>query len=136
MTKKPYSISSIISSILLLFVGVAATGQTTPDPGAPGPYTVTKGEYNFGDAVANLDSLTPNAEVRASVHYPTTLVGGPFPVIVLLHGRHSTCYRITPPNISSLSWPCPTGYASIESFQGYDYHARFMASHGYIVISI
>lgn len=136
MIKRLYSISNIISAILLLFVGIAATGQTTPDPGVPGPYTVTKGEYNLGDAVADLDSLTPNAEVRASVHYPTSLVGGPFPVIILLHGRHSTCYRTTAPYTSSSAWPCPTGYASIESFQGYDYHARFMASHGYIVISI
>lgn len=136
MTFKRYSIAGIFSTIMLLLAGVVATAQTTPDPGIPGPYAVTKGEYNFGDAVADLDSLTPNAEVRASVHYPTTLVGGPFPVIVLLHGRHSTCYRKTPPYSSSLAWPCPSTDTSIESFQGYDYHARFMASHGYIVISI
>lgn len=129
-------IKFIYTLILVALAGYAAQAQTTPDPGIPGPYAVTKGEYNFGDAVANLDSLATDAEVRASVHYPTGLPGGPFPVIVLLHGRHSTCYRTTAPFNASLAWPCPVGYASIESFQGYDYHARFMASHGYIVISI
>ncbi len=129
--------AGLIGAFLLIASSYSATiAQTTPDPGIAGTYAVTKGEYNLGDAVADLDSLTPNAEVRASVHYPTGLAGGPFPVIVLLHGRHSTCYRTTTPFNSSSAWPCPTGYASIQSFQGYDYHARFMASHGYIVISI
>jgi hypothetical protein len=134
--KKSKIIQLLCATILMLAGSYISQAQTTPDPGIAGPYPVTKGEYNLGDAVADLDSLTPNAEVRASVHYPTSLSGGPYPVIVLLHGRHSTCYRTTAPYNSSLSWPCPTGYASIESFQGYDYHARFMASHGYIVISI
>lgn len=115
---------------------MAAHAQTTPDPGIMGPYAVTKVEYNLGDQVAPLDSLASLAEVRGSVHYPTTLTGGPFPVIILLHGRHSTCYRNATPHTSTLAWPCPTGYSPIQSFQGYDYHARFMASHGYIVISI
>jgi hypothetical protein len=134
------STNKFIRFISTLFITLAAStagmAQTTPDPGIVGTYAVTKGEYNLGDVVADLDSLTPNAEVRASVHYPTSLTGGPFPVIVLLHGRHSTCYRTTSPYNATSAWPCPTGYASIESFQGYDYHARFMASHGYIVISI
>ncbi|GAA4467226.1 hypothetical protein GCM10023093_22720 [Nemorincola caseinilytica] len=109
--------------------------QTTPDPGILGPLAVTKVEYDLGDAVAPLDSLPIPAEARASIHYPTTLTGGPFPVIILLHGRHSTCYNTTSLAASS-AWPCPTGRLPIESFQGYDYHARFMASHGYIVVSI
>lgn len=129
---------SRIVAMLLMIIGCSLNtlAQTTPDPGIVGPYAVTKDEYNLGDAYASLDSLPIAAEVRASVHYPTSLSGGPYPVIVLLHGRHSTCYRTTPPYTSSLTWPCATGFASIESFQGYDYHARFMASHGYIVISI
>ncbi|MCF8448289.1 MAG: T9SS type A sorting domain-containing protein [Taibaiella sp.] len=126
----------LFGAILLLLTGSSiSVAQTTPDPGIAGPYAVTKGEYNLGDAAATLPSLPNPAEVRASVHYPTSLTGGPFPVIVLLHGRHSTCYD-TITNGSSLNWPCPAGRKSIVSYQGYDYHARFMASHGYIVISI
>jgi hypothetical protein len=122
--------------LLLLTLSVQSIAQTTPDPGIAGPYAVSKGEYNLGDAAASLTTFTAGpVEMRASVHYPTGLAGGPYPVIVLLHGRHSTCYNTTSFS-SSLSWPCPTGTTSIESFQGYDYHARFMASHGYIVISV
>ncbi len=122
--------------LVLLFSQLGASAQTAPDPGIPGPYPVTKAEYNLGDLAATLDSFGNQVEVRGSVHYPTGLAAGPYPVIVLLHGRHATCYRTSSPFNATLAWPCPSGYASIESFQGYDYHAKFMASHGYIVISI
>jgi hypothetical protein len=128
---------SIISLTLLLLQAstVITWAQGTPDPGVAGPFAVTKGEYNFGDAAAILPTSFPGpVESRASVHYPTGLSGGPYPVIVLLHGRHSTCY--SSPTDVRLEWPCTGGRVSIESFQGYDYHARFMASHGYIVISV
>jgi len=128
--------TSLIGAILLLIAGAAVSvAQTTPDPGVAGPYAVTKGEYNLGDAAATLTMFAFPVEARASVHYPTGLAGGPYPVIVLLHGRHSTCYDLTTLGASS-AWPCPAGKAPILSYQGYDYHARFMASHGYIVISI
>lgn len=129
---------SLLSALLLILAGAFSTqAQTTPDPGIAGTLPVTKAEYNLGDAAAGLTTFTAGpVEMRASVHYPTGLPGGPYPVIVLLHGRHSTCYLATPPYNSSLAWPCPTGRLPIESFQGYDYHARFMASHGYIVISV
>lgn len=129
-------ISGLVALCLIISGLMRANAQTTPDPGIPGTLAVTKVEYNLGDAAAFLDSLPIATEVRASVHYPTTLTGGPFPVIILLHGRHSTCYRVTSPFNATSGWPCATGYTSIESFQGYDYHARFMASHGYIVVSI
>jgi predicted dienelactone hydrolase len=71
--------------------------------------------------------------VRASVHYPTTLGNGPYPLIVFLHGRHATCYRNT---TAALRWPCRSTEQPIPSFQGYDYIAQTLASNGYIVISI
>lgn len=136
MNNKHLLCHSVLAFCILLLSIANTTAQTTPDPGIAGPFSVTKDEYNLGDLAASLDSLPMMSEVRASVHYPTSLAGGPFPVIILLHGRHSTCYRTTSPYNATSGWPCATGYASIESFQGYDYHARFMASHGYIVVSI
>jgi hypothetical protein len=122
--------------LLLLCTALSnADAQTTPDPGLNGPYAVTKAEYNLGDLVATLDSFPSPVEVRGSVHYPTGLAGGPYPVILLLHGRHSTCYNTTSLSTSS-TWPCPSTSQPIVSYQGYDYHARQMASWGYIVISI
>lgn len=126
---------SLLVFLMLIAVHFIAGAQTTPDPGIIGPLAVTKVEYNLGDAAAPLDSLPIPSEARGSIHYPTSLTGGPFPVIILLHGRHSTCYNTTSLAASS-AWPCPTGRLPIQSYQGYDYHARFMASHGYIVVSI
>ena len=114
------------------------TAQTTPDPGLMGTHTVIKAEYDLGDlayAPPAAAAFPSNMEVRGSVHYPTDLSSGPFPVILFLHGRHETCWNTTDFSTNS-DWPCPTGWQSITSYEGYDYVAQTMASHGYIVISI
>ena len=78
---------------------------------------------------------SPNRWVTGSVHYPEDLSGGPFPVILILHGRHSSCYN-PGTGWTSIAWPCTAGYEPIPSYTGYDYLAEQMASHGYIVISV
>jgi len=123
------------SLICLICSGINAQ---VPDPGLMGTHTVIKAEYNLGDL-----SYTPppaalfpsNMEEIGSVHYPADLSNGPYPVLLFLHGRHSTCYDLTTLDASS-AWPCPAGTAPITSYEGYDYLANTMASHGYIVISI
>jgi hypothetical protein len=123
----------IFAIVTRLFSGFA---QTTPDPGLPGTFAVSYSSYDLGD-LAFTDPSFPNPmEVRGSVHYPTLLSSGPFPVLVFLHGRHTTCYQTSNPSNDALAWPCAAGYQSVTSFQGYDYLAQQMASHGYIVISI
>lgn len=106
----------------------------TPDPGQPGPLAVTREEYNFGDTAFTPTNFPGPVELSASVHYPTTLSGGPFPLIVLLHGRHATCFQGD--GAQFLEWPCTKGRQSIPSYQGYDYVAQVLASHGYIVVSV
>lgn len=113
-----------------------AIAQSTPDPGLPGTYAVSKDEYNLGDLAFKPLSFPDSVEVRGSVHYPTSLTGGPFPVLVFLHGRHGTIFQTSNPSNSGLGWPPPAGWESITSYAGYDTLARVMASHGYIVISI
>jgi hypothetical protein len=136
MTRK-----SILSSFLLsLFVLFATSFQAcaqTPDPGLMGTHAVLKLQYDLGDAYfPAIPTYFPyTQEARGSVHYPADLSGGPYPVLIWLHGRHSTCYSLTT-FTSSSAWPCGSGKAPIVSYEGYDYAARLMASHGYIVISI
>jgi hypothetical protein len=129
-------IKHLIALAFLMFLsgaGVKVASAQTPDPGATGPNAVTREEYNYGDSAFQPVGFPIAVEVRASIHYPTTLSGGPYPVIVFMHGRHSTCYRNT---TASLRWPCRATEQPIPSFQGYDYIAETLASNGYVVVSI
>lgn len=123
----------ILSALCVLTAFAAVTSAQTPDPGANGPLAVTREEYNYGDLAFQPTGFPSAVELRASVHYPTGLSGGPYPVVVFLHGRHVTCYRNT---TTALRWPCATNQQPIPSFQGYDYVAQALASNGYIVVSI
>jgi hypothetical protein len=121
-------------AVLFLIIGPAAALAQVPDPGTPGPLAVTREEYNFGDTAFQPSDFPGPVELLASIHYPTNLVGGPFPVIVFLHGRHATCFSGTGGQF--LQWPCTNGRTPIPSYKGYDYVSEVLASHGYVVVSI
>ena len=131
--KYTYSIVFVLAFISNSFIGKA---QTTPDPGLVGTYAVSLASYDLGDLAFTDASFPYPMEVRGNVHYPTLLSSGPFPVLMFLHGRHETTYQTSNPSNTALEWPPSPGYQSITSFQGYDYLAQQLASHGYIVISI
>jgi hypothetical protein len=118
---------------LLLLVSAGARIAFAQDPGTPGPLAVTREEYNFGDTAFQPPNFPGPVELRASIHYPTNLPGGPYPVIVFLHGRHATCFK---GGSALLQWPCGGGSQPILSFQGYDYVSQVLASNGYIVVSV
>jgi hypothetical protein len=120
-------------AFLCLFVCFGAASAQTPDPGTAGPFAVTRQEYNFGNTAFTPTGFPGSVELRASVHHPTDLTSGPFPVVIFLHGRHATCFR---GSIASLRWPCRNNEQPIPSFQGYDYVGQILASHGFIVVSI
>lgn len=127
----------LIALVLLLLFGHWAAQNVsaqTPDPGSPGPFAVTREEYNFGDTAFAPTNFPGPVELNASVHYPTNLSGGPLPLIILLHGRHATCFQGD--GAQFLEWPCAMGRQPIPSYKGYDYVAQILASHGYIVVSI
>jgi hypothetical protein len=120
-----------IAVFFFLVAGVApALGQ---DPGAPGPLAVTREEYNFGDTAFQPMNFPGPVELLASIHYPTALAG-PYPMIILLHGRHATCFSGT--GGAFLQWPCTNNREPIPSYKGYDYVSEVLASHGYVVVSI
>src|ERR1044072_3590471 len=124
----------ILVAFLFLTTFAISVFAQVPDPGTPGPLAVTREEYNFGDTAFQPTDFPGPVELRASIHYPTNLPGGPYPVIVLLHGRHATCFK---GNTQLLQWPCTdNGSAPIPSFQGYDYVAEVLASNGYVVVSV
>ena len=121
-------------AVLFLVSTAANTLGQGPDPGTPGPLAVTREEYNFGDTAFQPTDFPGPVELRASIHYPTNLSGAPLPLIVLLHGRHATCFKGAS---VLLQWPCTfNGSQPIPSFQGYDYFSQVLASHGYVVVSV
>ena len=113
LTRKTYLL--ILS--VVLFVAGPVFGQV-PDPGTPGPLTVTREEYNFGDTAFLPSDFPGPVELRASIHYPANLPGGPYPVILFLHGRHATCFV---GGSALLQWPCTAKNSQpIPSYRGYD----------------
>ena len=131
-TIKNYILAAI-ALVLLVTAGAGAGFAQVPDPGTPGPLTVTREEYNFGDTAFQPSDFPGPVELRASIHYPSNLPAGPYPVILLLHGRHATCFK---GGSQLLQWPCTNGALPIPSYQGYDYVAEVLASHGYVVVSV
>jgi hypothetical protein len=124
----------IVTIAFVVSAGVQTAFGQVPDPGTPGPLTVTREEYNFGDTAFQPSDFPGPVEIRASIHYPANLPAGPYPVIVLLHGRHATCFV---GGSALLQWPCTAQNSqTIPSFQGYDYVSEVLASHGYVVVSI
>jgi hypothetical protein len=122
-------------TIALLFVlgATQARAQTSVDPSAPGPLAVAQVDYDLGDSAAQLPDFAKPVEMVGRVFYPSALADGPYPLIVFLHGRHSTCFSGTQ---ARAEWPCSAGNQSIPSYQGYDYMGQILASHGYVVVSI
>jgi hypothetical protein len=94
---------------------------------------VTRAVYDFGDQVAQLTGITGKVELTADVHYPTGLPGGPYPLVLFLHGNHSSCYL---GGSALYQWPCGGGSTPIPNYIGYDYIASDLASYGFIVVSI
>lgn len=105
------------------------------NPASTGSYDFTEADYDFGTqsvALANIGGV--RGEMQGRIYLPTT--GGRRPVVLLLHGRHSTCYAEGSSG-ASLAWPCSgTRPLSIPSYAGYDGTGRALASHGYAVVSI
>jgi hypothetical protein len=154
---KGLSAASLSSSSLLQQSAGTKTNYISgiPDPGVAGPYATSVIDYNYGDTYFTFPAIPFNgttspgtaltttrggstlqgAEFQGEITYPTDLSGGPHPLIILLHGRHSSVYN--PATNSTVSgWP-PTGNnLRIPSFQGYEYMAPILASHGFIVDSI
>jgi pimeloyl-ACP methyl ester carboxylesterase len=122
----------------------STAGAAIPDPMARGPYT----PVNFHDpstpsfdeyVVGRVDLNEPNAaggpttgangaaniQIRGSLYTPSNRTT-PSPVIVLVHGNHSSCDSGSAPNCTVFK----------RNDRGYAYLGMNLASWGYTVISI
>ena len=107
--------------------------EAATDPATPGPYRTQRLRYALAD-IPIADYAAP-VEVVAEVTAP---LGSsvPAPLVLFLHGRHSTCYLGGPAGESSGDWPCPAGWRPIPSHSGYRYITDVLASQGYLTVSI
>ncbi|WP_045312178.1 alpha/beta hydrolase family protein [Lentzea aerocolonigenes] len=103
------------------------------DPGKPGKYATTKGEYAL-DPI-KLPGYAAPIEMDAVVVAPKG-ASGKRPLVLFLHGRHYTCYSKTNPNRITLEWPCSTGLTAVPSHRGYLKAQELLASQGYVTVSI
>ncbi len=137
-------------SLFVLMAAFSAWCATAPDASGVGPFDVTSSEYKLpasfddvvlADAPAGARLMT---ELWARVFRPANLSGGPYPLLVFLHGNHATCGRIAGAgqghfdiNVQyTFDGTCPAGYIVVRSDEGYTYLAERLASWGYIVVSI
>nr|WP_234439068.1 hypothetical protein [Streptomyces sp. NRRL B-3229] len=102
------------------------------DPGKSGPYGTVTGRYDL--APVRLPGYATPIEMRAEVVAPKGATGSR-PLVLFLHGRHSTCYKPGTEN-DSQDWPCTDGYKPIPSEKGYLRDQRLLASQGYVTVSI
>ncbi len=133
-----------------LLAAASPAVRAAVDPALAGPYPTATQDYNFGlaaftppslkDALKGT-SLGPN-ELDGRVFYPkgvddgtSPVPAGKMPLIVFMHGRHSTSYNTTTLQLTG-GWPPPAGSEQIPSYKGYDYIGKLLASHGYVVVSI
>lgn len=86
-------------------------------------------------------------ELWAKYYFPSSMTGGPYPLVILLHGNHDTCGYFVTPNIrfdnqkqyTTIGKCIPVSgnnYVVTPNHRGYDYLAGKLASRGYIVASI
>ncbi|MGW0548528.1 hypothetical protein [Streptomyces altiplanensis] len=102
------------------------------DPGRPGTYRTTTGEYTL-DPV-RLPGFPAPVEMRGVVVAPKD-APGKRPVALFLHGRHSTCY-VPGSDKVTIDWPCAGGTEPIPSHRGYLRDQKLLASQGYVTVSV
>jgi hypothetical protein len=108
----------------------AALPPNPVDPGTAGPYATITGEYHLADV--SLPGYPQPVEMQGVVVAPQGTTGQR-PLVLLLHGRHDTCYTST---ASRIEWPCASGYQPIPSYRGYLQAQQLLASQGYVTVSI
>jgi len=99
--------------------GTAAVAGTDPPLLEVAEVTWDDGELVLADGAVTRDWGVAAAPVG----------GGPFPVVVVLHGSHSTC----PTDIGGGTWPCPPG-TEVPNHEGLAYLADAIAARGFVAV--
>ena len=119
---------------LMILMSQQAFGIQTRD--------VISGEYHLEATVDELVTPIRKTEKWAKVWMPNR--PGRYPLIVLLHGNHSTCginapaygVRYDLDNEYTYTGSCPEGWEVVPQHLGYDYLAEPLAMKGFVVVSI
>jgi len=148
MTTKPEWILAVLGLAAIGLFGCSAPAETGSFEGEPSSELTqalvpsTSSEYKLPAGI-DPDVLSDRAtELWARVYRPITLTAGVrYPVLLFLHGNHSTCGHGSNPRIDDNSQyttdgTCPSGYVVAPSHNGYTYLATQLASNGYIVVSV
>jgi dienelactone hydrolase len=132
--------------ILVCVLGLgpaSASAVSIPDPTLPGPDSVTKVEYYGGSVMMS----APSANGNSTAAFQQPLDGalfvpsgpGPFDVVVLIHGNHADCLTAVGGETTTSASNCATAApynVPVLNYEGYDYLAQNLASHGFIVLSL
>lgn len=110
-----------------------AISAAAADPAVAGPFRTQRLRYQRSSL--RIEGYEAPVEVVGEVTAPLD-VGHPVPMVLFLHGRHSTCYQGGPEGQVSGDWPCPAGWLPVPSHTGYRYIADMLASQGYLTVSI
>ncbi len=103
------------------------------DPGVKGKHKTTA--FSYKASSVRVGGFPAKTEVRARVVLPSAKTAkGERPVVVLLHGRHGTCYSAD--GEETIDWPCLPGFEQTPSYLGYEYVQELLASQGYATVSI
>lgn len=117
------------------------------EPGAEGKFKVGTVDLLDESGISGVPGppLSPVQLAWARIMYPAKEAGtkkpvadgGPFPIVLFLHGNHARCDPDGPgPTMTNLgNLPCPAGLR-VPSHQGYDYILKRLASQGFFCISI
>jgi hypothetical protein len=149
MLKRLALLPVLFALVLLASSGSALADPISPDPAAPGPYGYQEVQYYGGSELMSAPASNGNATAAfqqpldGALFYPTNAAtgqigAGPFDFILLIHGNHADCITAlgtesTPSSANCASTP---GNSPLLNYEGYDYLAEGLASHGFIVISV
>lgn len=125
-----------IAAALVVLAPAGASAADPPDPLDYGPYTAerldpflgglaTLQEPNSNGAAPSGSTSSITLQIRGSAYFPSDKPGKA-PVIVLVHGNHSSC--------DSGSAPACTIFKRND--EGYNYLAKNLATWGYAVFSV
>ena len=108
--------------------------QAPPDPGDLPPAV----EYNLGEATIIQERFPEDSRFRNMPVRLNGLVavppggGGPYPVVVILHGNHHGC----PTDEMGVDrWPCDPELEQ-PNYRGFEYLVRELAARGYVALSL
>ena len=134
-------LSAVVAALVLGALLTISGGATSASAAADG---VATGQYKFPAGVDPLVATDRETEIWAHVWRPAKLGKEARPLLVFLHGNHSTCGRFDPElgvrvddrSDYTSDGTCPDGYVVTPNHMGYEYLARRLAARGYIVVSI